>query len=404
METSRLDSKEARPWRTLLAVVVVIVSHGCHGCAARSRPGANVTPERPSSRTNMQRSSLQNPGFISMYDTGVPAQYTLNAAGPRRILTTTRFYQRGLELEELGPEDPASWDVEVPEGPELFGATSGITPDTAHQLWVGWFMGRRLHMQAVMQELPIETEIGGDETPIFPAVMDGAGLAALYSWHPVAGGTALLRHVFSGAIKQPAAVTAEVLSEVPGRPLISGAAAIPGEKSEHAVIGWIESTDAGAVLGVAVVMPDHMRVVRSKPIPDTIPFARQRLGVWAAAPASSRRARVTALVEARGPDGGYQVATFEIGPPPTEPTLTLAGSGIPPKQLHAAAFDCVKDYLNPYLYRTYLTNDGTLLSGTKDPQVKRQGVPLDSVLPVLVTAAPYWGTRAADGTFTFASF
>jgi hypothetical protein len=383
-----------------LLFIVSIVAHGCHGCATRSKPAASVAHDPSPSRTNMHRSSLQNPGFVSMYDTGVPEQYTLNAAGPRRILTTTRFHQRGAELLELGPEDPASWDVEVPDGAELFGATSGVSPGNAHQLWVGWLVGRRVHMQALMQEHPIEAELGADETPIFPAVMDGAGLASLYAWHPAGAGIALTRRVFSGALKEPPAATGEVLSEIPGRPLVSSAAAVPGERSQHAVIGWIEASDAGAVIGVAVITPDRMRVVRSRPIADTVPFARQRLGIWPAGPLSSQRVRVTALVESTSPGGDYTVATFEVAAPPKEPALTLSESGIPAKQLHAAAFDYVKNYLEPFFVRTYLTTNRALLVGTP-PRARRQGIPLDSPLPVLVTDPAYWGTRAADGTFTF---
>jgi hypothetical protein len=255
-------------------------------------------------------------------------------------------------------------------------------------------------MQALMQEHPIEAELGADETPIFPAVMDGAGLASLYSWHPAGAGTALARRVFSGAIKEAPSATGEVLSEIPGRPVVSGAAAIPGEKSQHAVIGWIEATDGGALLGVAVITPDRMRVVRSRPIANTVPFARQRIGIWPAGPASSQRVRVTALVESTAGAGGYQVATFEIGPAPKEPAVTLSDSGIPARHLHAAAFDYVKNYLEPFDVRTYLTTDGALLAGAP-PQVKRHSIPLDSPLPVLVTDPAYWGTRAADGTFSF---
>src|SRR5947209_20541675 len=109
----------------VLAIVLAIAGHGC---ATRTTPAVNLMQDRSSS--NVPRSSLQNPGFVSMYERTEPEQYVLNAAGPRRKLTTTGYYQRGPEPLELGPEDPVSWDVQIPEGAELFGATTGISPRT----------------------------------------------------------------------------------------------------------------------------------------------------------------------------------------------------------------------------------------------------------------------------------
>jgi hypothetical protein len=49
----------------------------------------------------------------------------------------------------------------------------------SHQFWVGWLVGRRLHMQALMQVKPIDTELATDEVPIFPAVTDLSGVGNL---------------------------------------------------------------------------------------------------------------------------------------------------------------------------------------------------------------------------------
>ena len=130
-----------------------------------------------------------------------------------------------------------------------------------------------------MQEGPVDTELAADETAIFPAVMDGAGAAALYSWRPVAGGgTALWRRLFTGAIKTKATVAAEALTESRGGRSSRSSGRFPASEAQHALIGWAENTPAGAVLGIAIIRPTQMRVVRSSPSPASGRFCASGLG------------------------------------------------------------------------------------------------------------------------------
>jgi hypothetical protein len=354
----------------------------------------------------MVRHTLANPGIITSYQTGMVdewASYVISVAGSRRVLQTTEYYEGGMEMSEARAFAPSSWGVEVPESAELFAATSGITPANAHQFWVGWLMDRRLHMQALMQEGPIDAVLAVDETPIFPAVMSKAGLAALYSWRPVPAGMALWRRVFSGQIKTQGSSVTEALSEIPGHPLISVAGAIPGEPTQHAVIGWVESTVAGAVLGMAIIRPDSMRVVRSDPIPDWEPLARQRPGLWASAPPADQRFELAVALRSRATPHSYTLARFSVGAKAEERTVSVRAIDVPRDQLHAAAFDYLKDHVEPKFHCTYLTIDGGMWVGGT-PQVRRQNVALDSALPVLTTRRAYWGVRSTDDTLTLERF
>jgi hypothetical protein len=285
----------------------------------------------------------------------------------------------------------------------LFGATSAVSAGMSHQFWVGWLLGRRLHMQALMQPKPIEMEIEADEVPILPAVTDSSGVGNLYTWRPAGRGTALWRHSFSGQIKTAGFATSEALSEIPGQPVVSIAGTIPGEESQHVVIGWVEATVEGAVLGIAFVSPERMRVIRSKPIAGMVPVVRQRIGLWAAAPVSAGRFQLIAAVQSQAEQPAYGAAVMNIGPNADQGSVTLSGIGIPAGTLHSAAFD-YDSYEEPSFSRTFLTKDGTLWA-RKKPEVKRHSVDLDSPLPVASTSVgTYWGVRAADGTMTFEWF
>ena len=104
----------------------------------------------------------------------------------------------------------------MPDGAKVFSVTGASSPEQARQFWVGWQVKKRLYMQALMQQGPIGVDLAADETPLFPAVMDDAGVAALYSLRPAADHVALWRHVFTGAIKTKATVAVEALTELPG--------------------------------------------------------------------------------------------------------------------------------------------------------------------------------------------
>ena len=206
----------------------------------------------------MSAFSLASPGFITIHEEGMffsTETYAIGVLGPRRILHTAEFVQSGQGEGGAHAMQVGLVGRPVPENARIFAAGSGISPGNTHQFWVGWLVGRHVHMQALMQEKPIEAELAADETPIFPAITDGSGAVSLYTWRPApGGGTALWRHTFKGAIKTAGTASAEALSEIPGRPVVSVVGAIPGERAAHALIGWVESGSEGAVLGIAV---DH---------------------------------------------------------------------------------------------------------------------------------------------------
>jgi len=353
----------------------------------------------------MSAFSLASPGLITIYEAGPflsTDTYAIDVLGPRRILHTAELMQSGPEQEELTLLKRVSWGVSLPENARIFTAGSGVSPSRTHQFWVGWLAGRRVHMQALMQEKAIETELAGDETPIFPAITDGSGAASLYTWRPAPGGaTALWRHTFKGAIKTAGTASAEALSEIPGRPLVSVAGAIPGERAAHALIGWVESGNEGAVLGIAVITPTRMRVVRSKPLHDLVAFANQRLGIWGQAPTAVGKYQLAAVVQSRAGAPAYQLAVFNVTADTGEGRVDLSDARIPAGTLHAAAFDYERNHTQAMLNPAYLTKDGTLWFGTNPPTIKRRGIDLDSPLPIATTSYTYWGTRAPDGTITF---
>jgi hypothetical protein len=252
----------------------------------------------------------------------------------------------------------------------------------------------------------VDTDLAADETAIFPAVMDKDGVAALYAWRRVAGGSALWRHLFRGAIKTKTSVSTEALTEIAGRPVVSVVGAIPGEPTQHALIGWAEDTAAGAVLGIAVVRPDHISVVRSEPTPGFSPFVHQRPGIWASAPNPTPgagryelRLVLQSRAEAAGP-GTYQTAKFSVGAKAVAPKVSLESVGLPAGQLHAAAYDYVKDSIDPLANQAFLTRDGQLWFGPP-PTLMKHGVSLDDPLTILTTGRAYWGERSADGTLSF---
>jgi hypothetical protein len=353
---------------------------------------------------NMPSFALASPGLVTIYQDLAEEVFGLAVLGKNRILHTAEFAQRGQEREDLETSKWVSWDVPVPEGVLLFGATSAVSTGVSHQFWVGWLLGRQLHMQALMQLKPIDKEIEADEVPILPAVTAHSGVANLYTWRPAGHGTALWRHSFSGLIKTAGSVTSEALSEIPGQPVVSIVGTIPGEESQHAVIGWVEATSEGAVLGVAIVSPERMRVIRSEPSAGVVPLVRQRLGVWAGATTSAGRFQLIAALQSLADKPAYSVAVLNIGPDADQVSVALSGIDLPAGMLHSAAFDNDMSYLQPSFSRTFLTKDGDLWA-RKQLQVARHSVDLDSPLPVAATSVgTYWGTRAADGTMTFEWF
>jgi hypothetical protein len=165
----------------------------------------------------MSRFTISTPGIVSLFAGGAMLDiFAVSTPGTKHLLHTTSYLPGGREFTELVPQKSVSWDVEVPAGAQLFSVTGGVLSGRPQQFWVGWLVDRSLHMQALMQEAPINTTLVTGEVPIFPAILDSAGHAALYSWRPTPTGAALWRRMFSGAIHKPGIVTAAQVSELPG--------------------------------------------------------------------------------------------------------------------------------------------------------------------------------------------
>jgi hypothetical protein len=393
--------------RLQLLLVALALVEGCRGCGARSTPPA-ASPShdgqsRSTSRLTMPNFTLTNPGVVSFFDAELYTTYGIGVVGPRRLLQTTQFGETGAERDEVFAFKPSPWNVPVPADAEIFGVTGGNLPEQVRQFWVGWIAGKKVHMQALMQETPIELDLAADETPIFPGIMDGAGVAALYSWRPVPGGTALWRHLFSGAIKTKATAVTEALTEIPGRPALSVIGAIPGDKTQHALLGWVEEAPGGVVLAIAVIRPAQVRIVRSEPIPNVAPFPRQRAAIWASAPAGPQRYQLAVALQSREAPHAYQEAKLTVGPRAEDREVSLSPITVPPDRLHAAAFTYIKDQFEPQTHALCLTVDGrTWIPNFPEP--RHDGVSLDDPLAVMTTRREYWGTRAADGTLQFGAY
>jgi hypothetical protein len=350
----------------------------------------------------MPRFTIWTPGIVSSYDGGFFEIFGLSTQGKRHLLHTTQFHQGGPELRQIVSGEPVSWDVEVPEGAQLFSVTGGVFSGHSKQFWVGWRLDRGLHMQALMQEKPIDTDLVPGEVPIFPAILDGAGRAALYSWRASGSGTALWRRVFSGDIHQPSTVTAAQLSEVPAQPVVAFAGTVPGESSQHALLGWLEDTADGARMGLASVRPDGVRILRSEPIPGTASVARQRLGIWAA---SHDHFELAAILQTREGTGGYDLARFTVSPSSDKGAVTRIPLNLSSGIVHSAAVDYYKNNLEPRLHQTFVTTDGLLLAASgagKPPLRQRRASSLDDPLPVVtITNAVFCAYRSEDDRVSF---
>jgi hypothetical protein len=374
--------------------------------------------------------TVDAPGVVTTNERFDYELYGFAAVGPRHILHSLRFWERRSDLGELREApDAVPWDVEVPSGAQLFGATSGVSAGLAHQFWVGWVLGRDLHMQALKQETPFTTTLLAGERPVFPAVMDKAGRVAVYTWRPGDQGSELWRLTFTGDIHQPVTMEVVGLAHVRGLPLASRAAAITNLQTSHAVLGWAENSDAGTVLGAALIEADQVRVFRSEPIRGTSPLPRQRVGVWAL---SFGCVEVDAVVESREEPLGYTLARFSIGqngptksgwwyesedsvqtsfalaPEAQQPSLALTPLALPAGSLHAAALEHLKGRFELSLEQVFLTKDGRLLQGHKIGGALREvrrDVPLDNPLAVVTgMQAAYWGTRQPNGSLTLEAF
>jgi hypothetical protein len=238
------------------------------------------------------------------------------------------------------------------------------------------------------------------ETVVLPAVMDGLGAAALYSWRPTPGGTALWQRVFSTS----SSASERKVAEVPGLVVVSRAWAVPGLRSQHAIIGWVETVDNwSSVLGVASV-DDQGRVTvrRSEPIERTVPSPQQRIGVWGSA---LDRLEVTVVVSSRNGEAGHRVACFGVSAESPQGRVESAPIELKFGRLVRAAIEYSSHGSDPSAATYVLTSDGSLSEMYKradryEAILVRRLVPLDSVLPIV---EGYWGERGSDGRLMFGS-
>lgn len=359
--------------------------------------------------------SIATPGIVTAFaGVGNEEGFTIDVLGPRRILHTSELYCHGREGEEFSAKRPLSWDVVVPDTALVFGTTCAVAAGLSRQRWVGWLCGHALHMRALVKVRPVDAELAPDETPILPAITEPSGAATLYTWRPAERGTVLWRRSFAGdRTSAGGSPCAEPLSVVPGRPSLSAVGTIPGEERQHVVIGWVESSRQGAVVGIAVVTPEHMHVVRSYPILGVAPFPRQRLGIWAGAGASDPRGvQVTAMLASHAEKASYRVAVLAPAGTADQTPLALSDTLLPPGALYAAAFDYLKNPAEPHGCRVFLTHDGTVMNERQLRMHHAHGadygyrhVGLDNPLPVMTSGKRlYWGSRNPDGTMSFEPF
>jgi hypothetical protein len=180
--------------------------------------------------------------------------------------------------------------------------------------------------------------------------------------------------------------------------MASSAAAVPGLRSQHAVVGWLARTEAVAsVFGVATVENDRVTVRQSPPVQWSAPIARQRLGVWAHA---LDRMELAAVVVGDGVPPNYTLAKFGLTPERPEGELRTQPLEVKAGQLASAAIDYACGSLVPVECVVLLTSDGQLLDEYGRPI--RQSVSPDSVLPIALSQrGRFWGKAAPDGTLVF---
>jgi hypothetical protein len=249
--------------------------------------------------------------------------------------------------------------------------------------------GREIYMEALTAQHAIRSPVTGGETVVFPGVMDGVGAASLFSWRAAGEGVKLVQRTFSGTT-----VSESVVAEMPGRPVVSRVAAVPGAPS-LAVVGWVEGNEVTrtSVLGIAVVEGGKARVSRSQEMSSMSPLAAQRMGVWAA---SAEHVEVAAVLVAPGNPSTYSLARFGlgVGQAPAAPTgIRLA---LPPEHLVSAAIDYATSSSTPHRAEYYLLKNGDVLDGGLITLMN--DVPPDSPLPLF---DGYWVSRNADGSPSF---
>jgi hypothetical protein len=312
--------------------------------------------------------------------------------GPGRRLYTVEWYPGGhSEAPPIQPQDAVEWETVVPWGAQVFSVTAGVSAARVRQFWVGWLSGGQVFMEALDGIRTLTSWLEADESVVFPAVMDGSGVASVYSWRPTASGAALWQHVFS----KWSAGAPRKLMDIPGRPALSRVTSVPGLRTQHAVVGWVEQTDAStSVLGTALVEEGRATFHRSHPIPGTRVLSPQRMGVWASAPDTWETA---AILTSAGPQA-HEVARFGVNTETPEGAVKIDVLNLGPGQVARAAIDYCRYAEEPRFNRALLMADGRLIGRYGD--VVRTSVPLNSELPIVtVGRSAYWRVRKPDGTF-----
>jgi hypothetical protein len=378
----------------ILALVPVLLLGT--GWQRPAMPEKTMTADRSSTASG--GANLWNPGIVATYDTDPIMRDTYGLFVKDGRVHTLEYFEGSPLRRTMKAHEPVDWEIRVPAGATLFSLTGGVAPENIEQFWVGWAVDRAVHMEAISDHHAQVVSLAPDEAPIFPGVLGGNGTASLFTWRKAAG-TALWLRTFAPKGKTP---TLRSVAEIPGQPVSSIVAAVPGERSHHALVGWVEASPRGAVLAIAVLKGERTSIVRSDPVGDSRPLPLQRIGLWAG---SLHRQELTAVLLGEGPAAGYVLARFSVKPGAAAGTLSTSHIDLQAGEIASAAIDYYRDNSRPLPHCAILTTDGRVLRDDRDqtrPHLLRAGVPLDSPMPIVTTAgAAYWGERGADGRLSF---
>jgi hypothetical protein len=340
---------------------------------------------------------LGSPGVVTTSQIKPFADFEIHTLylDPERRLHTVRSYL-GEHPANAGmhPFDPVDWETKVPQGAQLFSVTAGVGAQTVKQFWLGWISKGQVYLDALTEDEHVAAALAPDESAIFPAVMHGSGAASLFSWKPTGDGVALSQRSFAKK-----SVTIRTVLSVPGRPVVSRTAAIPGRPGS-AVIGWIEQAGTSSILSVAVLEGGRAKMWRSQPVTGTTPVRAQRIGVWASA---DDALEVTALLSGSGEPPSCRLSRFGVRTSQPQGQVKTTALAVQPSQLARAAIDYSSSVKTPKSSEYFLTKDGDLLVRRPDHEehrlaVVRRAVPLDSSLPIV---ADYWIVRRVEGGVDF---
>src|ERR1017187_2238860 len=138
--TSSLDRHpdRSRRYANLRYAAFAVILQGCQGCSTQFKHVADHSMNNTPPRSSMASFAVANPGLVAIYQDGEMHSvrvYGLSLLCNNRILHTAEFAPGGRELEDLKTRKWVSWDVHVPEGALLFGATSAVSAGMSHQFW-----------------------------------------------------------------------------------------------------------------------------------------------------------------------------------------------------------------------------------------------------------------------------